>query len=50
MGNDIVKISNRLGHTSPVTTLSFYAHLIPNKDIEMIDSYEESLMESLNSK
>ena len=48
MGNDIVKISNRLGHTSPVTTLSFYAHLIPNKDIEMIDSYEESLMDSLN--
>ena len=47
-GADIVKISNRLGHSSPVTTLNFYSHLIPSKDAEMITQYEESLMEVMN--
>lgn len=48
-GADIVKISNRLGHSTPVTTLNFYSHLIPSKDAEMITQYEESLMEVLNA-
>ena len=48
-GADIVKISNRLGHSTPVTTLNFYSHLIPSKDADMITQYEESLMEVLNA-
>ena len=29
---DVVKISRRLGHSSPVITLSTYAHMFDNED------------------
>lgn len=42
-GVDIVKISNRLGHTSPKTTLEFYAHLLPNSDNNIADIFHNAV-------
>uniref|UniRef100_UPI00406D4213 tyrosine-type recombinase/integrase n=1 Tax=Paenisporosarcina sp. FSL H8-0542 TaxID=2921401 RepID=UPI00406D4213 len=42
-GVDIVKISNRLGHTSPKTTLEFYAHLLPNRDNNIADIFHHAV-------
>ncbi|MGB5945310.1 tyrosine-type recombinase/integrase [Paenisporosarcina sp.] len=36
-GVDIVKISNRLGHSNPKITYEFYAHLLPNLDNDVAD-------------
>ncbi|WP_342541905.1 site-specific integrase [Paenisporosarcina sp. FSL H8-0542] len=42
-GVDIVKISNRLGHTSPKTTLEFYAHLLPNRNNDIADIFHKAV-------
>lgn len=47
-GWDIVKVSKRLGHSDATTTLRFYAHLIPNSDIDNVESFELSLANSLS--
>ena len=43
-GVDIVKVSKRLGHSRPSTTVNIYAHLIDVDESEIIDT-----LEALNS-
>ncbi|BAC13190.1 hypothetical conserved protein [Oceanobacillus iheyensis HTE831] len=45
-GVDIVKVSSRMGHTSPKTTLDIYAHVVPNTDNEVATIFEKSLQNS----
>lgn len=42
-GIDIVRISNRLGHASPRTTLEFYAHLLQSKDNDIADIFHKAV-------
>ena len=42
-GIDIVRISNRLGHASPRTTLEFYAHLLKSKDNDIADTFHNAV-------
>lgn len=42
-GVDLVKVSARMGHTSPKTTLEIYAHLVPNNDYDVADVFEMAL-------
>lgn len=46
-GWDIVKVSKRLGHSDATTTLRFYAHLIPNSDLDNVESFEKSITQTL---
>jgi hypothetical protein len=39
-GTDILKISRRLGHDKPSTTLNVYGHLIKDRDDEMVKALE----------
>ncbi|MDF0728471.1 hypothetical protein PY093_17680 [Cytobacillus sp. S13-E01] len=39
----MVKVSSRLGHSTPKVTLEFYAHLIPNKDNDVADIFHNAL-------
>lgn len=43
-GWDIVSVANRLGHSTPQTTLNIYAHFIPNRDSSRVESFENSLL------
>ena len=43
-GWDIVSVANRLGHSTPQTTLNIYAHFIPNKDSSRVESFENSIL------
>jgi integrase len=43
-GVDVVKVSKRLGHSRPSTTVDIYAHLIDVDESEIIDT-----LETLNS-
>ncbi|MED4533588.1 site-specific integrase [Metabacillus fastidiosus] len=45
-GVDIVKVSARLGHTNPKTTLETYAHIIPNEDNEVADIFHNAIQKS----
>jgi integrase len=42
-GLDIVKVSRRLGHSSPVVTLRVYAHLFDRTDAAAADAIEGAL-------
>ena len=42
-GIDVVSVARRLGHSSPVITLSTYAHLFENKDDTAADAIEKIL-------
>jgi integrase len=42
-GIDIVRISNRLGHSSPRTTLEFYAHLLQSSDNDIADTFHNAV-------
>jgi len=42
-GIDIVRISNRLGHSSPRTTLEFYAHLLQSIDNDIADTFHNAV-------
>lgn len=42
-GGDIVKVSARLGHSSPTITLANYAHLMPNQDDEVADIFHNAV-------
>ena len=47
-GVDIVKISKRLGHANPKTTLEFYAHLLPNTDNDIADTFHQTIQSQTN--
>ena len=47
-GIDIVKISKRLGHANPKITLEFYAHLLPNTDNDIADTFQQTLQNYAN--
>jgi len=47
-GIDIVKISKRLGHANPKITLEFYAHLLPNKDKDITDTFHQTIQSQNN--
>ena len=42
-GKDVVKVSRRLGYSSPVITLSTYAHLFGYTDDGCADAIEKML-------
>ena len=42
-GVDVVKISRRLGHSSPVVTLRIYAHLFSTDDSAAADAIEVAM-------
>lgn len=42
-GVDIVKVSARLGHSSPKITLENYAHLMPNQDDEVAGIFHNAV-------
>lgn len=42
-GVDIVKIAKRLGHANPKITLEFYAHLLPNTDCDIADTFHQTI-------
>ncbi len=42
-GLDVVKVSKRLGHSSPVVTLRVYAHLFDRTDTTAADAIEGAL-------
>lgn len=42
-GVDVVTVSRRLGHASPVVTLSVYAHLVRNNDQAVTDAIDAAL-------
>lgn len=46
LGYNILIISERLGHDSPETTLETYAHLYPNKQIELAKDLDKFMEES----
>ncbi|MGE8019355.1 hypothetical protein ACQKOM_10610 [Peribacillus frigoritolerans] len=46
MGVDIIKVSTRLGHSNPSITVEQYAHMIPNQDDEMADSFHNAVQKS----
>lgn len=41
MGKPILEISRRLGHKSVQTTLDTYAHLYPDKDVDLAEALDE---------
>lgn len=45
-GIDLVKVSNRLGHSNAKITLEYYAHLLPNDDNEVADIFQNAIEES----
>ena len=47
-GIDIVKISKRLGHANPKITLEFYAHLLPNTDNDIADTFQQTIQSQNN--
>lgn len=49
-GLDVVKISRRLGHASPVVTLSVYAHLFRQTDDGAADAIEAAMRTSTERK
>ncbi|MPN37458.1 hypothetical protein SDC9_184977 [bioreactor metagenome] len=42
MGQPILLVSERLGHNNVQTTLNTYAHLYPNKGIELADALQKT--------
>jgi hypothetical protein len=42
-GIDVVKVSRRLGHSSPVITLSTYAHLFGDDDGAGVEAIEQMM-------
>ncbi|MGB8954618.1 MAG: hypothetical protein WCC10_04545, partial [Tumebacillaceae bacterium] len=42
-GEDVVTVSKRLGHSSPVMTLKIYGHLLPQKDRAAADKMGDIL-------
>lgn len=49
-GVDIVKISNRLGHSNPKITFEYYAHLLPNSDNDVADIFHNAIQIRVNNK
>lgn len=43
LGADVLTVSRRLGHKSPMTTLKYYAHMFPNNDLEIASKMENSM-------
>lgn len=42
-GVDVVRISDRLGHSNPKITLEYYAHLLPDATDEVADIFHNAL-------
>lgn len=42
-GVDVVRISDRLGHSNPKITLEYYAHLLPNANDEVAEIFHNAL-------
>lgn len=43
LGADVLTVSHRLGHKTPMTTLKYYAHMFSNNDIELASKIEGSM-------
>lgn len=43
LGADVLTVSHRLGHKTPMTTLKYYAHMFSNNDIEIASKMEGSI-------
>lgn len=43
LGADVLTVSHRLGHKTPMTTLKYYAHMFSNNDIELASKMEGSM-------
>lgn len=43
LGADVLTVSHRLGHQTPMTTLKYYAHMFSNNDIELASKMEGSM-------
>lgn len=43
LGADVLTVSHRLGHKTPMTTLKYYAHMFSNNDIELASRMEGSM-------
>ncbi|MCH4003855.1 MAG: site-specific integrase [Lactobacillus crispatus] len=43
LGADVLTVSRRLGHKTPMTTLKYYAHMFSNNDIELASKMEGSM-------
>lgn len=50
LGADVLTVSHRLGHKTPMTTLKYYAHMFSNNDIELASKMEGSMNISLAKK
>jgi len=46
-GLDVLTISRRLGHASPVVTLAIYGHLFRDTDVEAASAIEVALRTSV---
>jgi len=42
----VKEIAERLGHSSPVVTMTVYAHVLPSLDERLTDGLEETFRES----
>ena len=42
-GVDVVKVAKRLGHANAKITLETYAHLMPNKNNDLADIFQNAL-------
>lgn len=42
--NERKLISKRLGHANPKITLEFYAHLLPNRDSDIADTFHQAIL------
>ena len=43
LGADVLTVSHRLGHKTPMTTLKYYAHMFSNNDIELASRMKGSM-------
>lgn len=43
LGADVLTVSHRWGHKTPMTTLKYYAHMFSNNDIELASKMEGSM-------
>lgn len=43
LGADVLTVSHRLGHKTPMTTLKYYAHMFSSNDIELASKMEGSM-------
>lgn len=48
-GVDIVKVAHRLGHSNPKITLETYAHLIPDEENEVAETFDDAINPSVSN-